>query len=69
MLNKIKREIENNIGKMVEIVYNGSRNKTEIYKGVINETYNSIFVVKLDNGLNKSFLYADLLIGTICIKY
>ena len=69
MLNKIKKEVEANINKMVEIVYNGSRNKIEVYKGVIIEVYNSIFVVRLNNGLTKSFLYADLLIGVISIKY
>lgn len=69
MIDKIKMAIMDNIGKVVVVTYNGSRNKVENYKGIIKEVYNSFFIIKLDNGLNKSFLYADLLTGIIDIKY
>ena len=69
MLNKIKNEIFNNIGNCVDITYNGSRNKIENYKGIITEVYNSLFIVKLDNDLKKSFSYSDVLIGIVNIKY
>lgn len=68
-MDKIKKNIVNNVGKRVKIIYNGSRNKREFYCGVITEAYNSLFIVKLDNDLNKSFSYADLLTGVVNIKY
>lgn len=67
-LDKIKNTIKSNMGNKVEIVYNGTRNKIDNYKGVIKEVYNSIFIVELDCGLNKSFSYSDLLIGVVELK-
>jgi len=69
MLNKIKKDIFDNIGNEVEVIYKGSRNKIENYTGVITEVYSSLFIVKLSNGLKKSFSYVDLLTGVVGIKY
>ena len=69
MLDNIKRVILDNKGKRVEIIYNGSRNRIESYSGIIVEIYSSLFIIRLDTGLNKSFSYADLLTGVVNIKY
>ncbi len=68
-LKKIKESINNNIGKSVKIIYNGSRNKKEDYNGVIKEVYNNIFIVKLDTDEIKSFNYCDILTNTIEIFF
>ena len=65
-IEKIKKRIDNNLGQFVKIIYNGSRNKIEEYNGVIVETYNYIFIVKLLNEEVVSFSYVDVL--TNCIK-
>lgn len=67
-INKIKDNIGSNIGKKMKVIYNGSRNKTEEYEGIISEIYDSIFILKLDSGLNKSFSYTDILVGVIDIE-
>ena len=54
-IEKIKNNIDNKLGDNVKIVYNGSRNKKEEYSGVITETYNYIFIVKLESDEVKSF--------------
>lgn len=65
-IDKIKNKIINNIGNKVKIVYNGSRNRVEEYSGVIVETYNYIFIVRLDTRETMSFSYTDVL--TSCIE-
>ena len=61
----IKNEIDNRIGDSVKVIYNGSRNRREEYSGVIVETYNYIFIVKMDGNEKKSFSYSDVLTNTI----
>lgn len=68
-IEKIKNDIDNNLGSNVKVVYNGSRNKREEYSGIITETYNSIFIIRVNNRENKSFSYRDVLTNTIEIFY
>lgn len=63
-IEKIKNDIDSNIGGNVKVVYNGSRNKKEEYSGVIAETYNFIFIIKT-RGERKSFSYRDVLTNTV----
>lgn len=59
--------IRNNISKEVSIKVKGIRNKNEHLKGVIKECYPNVFIVSTSKG-NKSFSYADVLIGNIEVK-
>ncbi len=46
-IERIKDNIDNNLGEFVKVIYNGSRNKREEeYSGIITETYNYIFIIK-----------------------
>ena len=69
MINKIKREIKQNIGNRVKILYNGSRNKKEEYIGLIKEVYPNIFIVEVQNSEIKSFSYCDVLTNTVEIFF
>lgn len=64
-IEKIKNNIDNKLGDNVKIIYNGSRNKKEEYSGIIKETYDYIFIVKLLSDEIKSFSYRDILTNTI----
>lgn len=64
-IEKIKNDIDSNLGETVKVIYNGSRNKKEEYFGVITETYNYIFVIKTDLEEKKSFSYRDILTNTL----
>lgn len=68
-ITQIKENIENHCGEDVRIVYHGSRNKREVYNGTISETYQSIFIVKLDSSQLKSFCYSDVLINSIQLYF
>jgi len=68
-IQKIKNSIVSELGNDVKIVFNGSRNRKEFYKGKIVETYNYIFIVKLDTLEKKSFSYSDVLTNTIKIYF
>lgn len=67
-LDTIKKEIQNNLNKVVEIKVFGSRNKVETIVGCISSVYPNIFTV-LENGENKSFKYSDIITGEIKLKY
>jgi len=68
-IDRIKDKIDKKLGDSVKVIYNGSRNKREEYSGVITETYNYIFVVKMDGNEKKSFSYCDVLTNTIEIFF
>lgn len=64
-IDRIKNKIDNRIGDNVRVIYNGSRNRREEYSGIITETYNYIFIVKIHSNEKKSFSYSDVLTNTI----
>ena len=59
---KVKENIETYKGKVIHFRYNGARNQIEEFDGVIENTYNSIFTIKLeDSKCLKSFTYNDII--------
>ena len=67
-LDKIKEEISSLINQEVMINVTGSRNKKQMFKGVINNVYSNIFTVLIE-GINKSFTYSDVAIGDVKIYH
>ena len=69
-IDKIKEQVKTNQGNIINIKYNGARNKIEVYEAKIKEIYNFIFTVELlDSDEKKSFSYADVLTKTVEIKF
>ena len=66
-IRKIKNYLNTKIGTSIVIQYYGSRNKKEVYRGVLFRLYNNIFTIRLFNGEVKSFSYIDILTKTIKI--
>ena len=66
-INIIKKYLSTKIGSNVIVIYYGSRNRKEIYKGILCKVYQNIFTIKLFNGELKSFSYIDVLTKTIQI--
>ncbi len=68
-LHEIKSSLDELIGEKVLLRANGGRRKTIERTGVLEETYPSVFIVKLDppDGSFKrvSYSYADLLTETV----
>ena len=70
-LNDIKEKINAIKGKDIEISINRGRRKVEIFKGVVEHIYPSVFTVKvLDNCNTKavSCSYSDVLCGYVKIE-
>ena len=67
-LDKIKEEIKLLVNKEVMINVSGSRNKKQMYKGIVNNVYSNIFTVLIE-GSNKSFTYSDVAIGDVKIYH
>jgi uncharacterized protein Veg len=68
-LHDIKKSLDGLIGEKIMLRANGGRRKTIERIGVLEETYPSVFVVKLDpsDGTFKrvSYSYADVLTETV----
>ncbi|RSL29575.1 ABC transporter permease [Salibacterium salarium] len=66
---EIKESLDANIGKQVTVVANGGRKKTIERSGLLEETYPSVFIVKLDKDKHSveriSYSYTDVLTKTI----
>ncbi|MCY0876238.1 MAG: Veg family protein [Firmicutes bacterium] len=68
-LNDIKRNLEGLVGEKILLRANGGRRKTIERTGILEETYPSVFVVKLDEKTSSfkrvSYSYADILTDTV----
>ena len=61
-ISKIKEDIVKNKGKVLHFKYNGARNQIEEFDGKIEDTYNSIFTIKLEDNNNiKTITYSDVI--------
>lgn len=64
-IDKVRDEVKSNEGKILHFKINGSRNQIVEFDGQIIETYQSIFVVKLNDNNIKSFSYSDLITSSL----
>lgn len=66
---RIKKNLESNIGQRVRLTAKKGRKKSVIRQGIIESTYPSIFVIKLDNDNEMvrrvSYSYTDVLTKTV----
>ncbi|GAA3411772.1 biofilm formation stimulator Veg [Paenibacillus hodogayensis] len=66
---EIKRSLEAHVGQKIMLRANGGRRKTIERSGVLEETYPSVFIVKLDQDQNAfkrvSYSYADILTESV----
>ena len=63
----IRNYLRENVGFNIIVIYRGSRNRKEVYKGVLFSVYRNVFLIKLFNGEVKSFSYSDVLTRTVHI--
>ena len=68
-IEKIKKDINNNVGNKVRVIHNEGRNKIYECNGKITEVYNNIFIVMSDDAVKKSFSYRDILTNSIKITF
>jgi uncharacterized protein Veg len=69
-LQEIKQSLEAHVGSRIMLKANGGRRKTIERTGILEETYPSVFIVKLDQDHQHSFKrvsysYADILTETV----
>jgi uncharacterized protein Veg len=69
---RIKKALQNNIGKKVRLTARKGRKKSIVRQGIIEETFPSIFIVKLEGTLGQSgvsrrvsYSYTDILTKAI----
>ena len=68
-IEKIKNRVDLFIGKKMNFRFNGARNQIEEFIGIIENTYPSVFIVRVINDDRiKSFSYSDVLIHKLVIK-
>jgi len=66
-LDFVRDEIKNYLHKEVSVQVYGMRNKNFQYYGVVSGIYPYVFTVNV-NGSEKSFNYADVIIGDVVVK-
>ena len=66
-LDIVREKISRYLNKEVEVKVSGMRNKNYKYEGVLSAVYPYVFTV-LVNGSEKSFNYADVIIGDVKVK-
>jgi len=68
-LSAIKRSLDDYVGEKIMLKANGGRRKTIERTGILEETYPSVFIVKLDEELHSfkrvSYSYADILTSSV----
>jgi len=68
-LSEIKRCLDAHVGRKIVLKANGGRRKTIERSGILEETYPSVFIVKLDQDQNSfkrvSYSYADILTESV----
>ena len=68
----IKKSLDGNLGKRLQLRANGGRKKTVECEGVLTETYHAVFVVELneDNACKRvSYSYTDILTEAVEITF
>ncbi|GLC31298.1 Veg family protein [Clostridium omnivorum] len=71
VLSTIKRDIESHVGEKVTLKANGGRRKVLVNRGIIEKTYPSIFVVRLDTDAHRTvtYSYSDVLTKTVQLVF
>ena len=68
-IDKIKDKVDLCVGKKMSFRFNGARNQIEEFTGIIEDTFPSVFIVRvIDDNRIKSFSYSDVLIHKLVIK-
>ncbi|MFR1709904.1 MAG: Veg family protein [Clostridium sp.] len=71
VLTTIKKDIESHVGEKVTLRANGGRRKVVVNDGVLEKTYDSIFVIRLDSSSQRtvSYSYSDVLTKTVQLVF
>ena len=67
-IDKIREDINNNMGNVAVITHNEGRNKIYEYEGKVVEVYRNIFVI-MDKYSKRSFSYYDVLTDTTKVSF
>ncbi|MGY3750791.1 Veg family protein [Vagococcus acidifermentans] len=72
-LSTIKKDLECKVGSKIKLVAQTGRKKQTERKGVLSETYHSVFVVDLDQDENAfervSYSYTDILTNAVEVQF
>ncbi len=71
VLTTIKKDIEGHVGEKVTLKANGGRRKIVVNNGVLEKTYDSIFIIRLDSTSQRtvSYSYSDVLTKTVQLVF
>lgn len=62
----IRKDLALKKGQILSFRYNKTRNQTEEFNGIIENTYSKVFIVRLyDNEQVKAFCYSDILTNSL----
>lgn len=72
-LMQIRRDIEDSVGKKVQLRTNKGRKKSNVSEGILDSAYPAVFIVRIDDGLvserKLSYSYSDVLTETVELTF
>ncbi|MGL5244225.1 MAG: Veg family protein [Sarcina sp.] len=70
-LGNIKKTLETHVGEKVTLKANGGRKRILVNEGVLEGVYPSIFVVRLENDIQRTvtYSYSDVLTKTVQLDF
>lgn len=72
-LKSIKERLDSQLGKEIKLIAQAGRKKTTERKGILTDTYPSVFVVELDQDEHAfervSYSYTDVLTNTVELEF
>lgn len=71
VIDSIKRNIEDHLGEKVILKANSGRKRVVVNNGIIEKTYPSIFVVRLEDSTQRkvTYSYSDVLTKTVQLVF
>lgn len=71
VLSSIKCDLESHVGERVTLKANGGRRKILVNSGILEKTYPSIFVIRLESDTQRTltFSYSDVLTKTVQLVF
>ena len=63
----IRQNLNLKKGKILKFRYNKARNQTEEFKGIIENTYSKVFIIRTDDDTDqiRAFCYSDILTNNL----
>lgn len=71
LLEAIRKDMDSHVGQWIRVRTNEGRKRVMVKRGILERTYPSIFVIRLEdeNGRTMTWSYADILTDAVKVEF